>query len=163
LGAITVTVEADGLLQRDGATTTRPSTSTSTASASHCCPTPACSAHPDRPGGARTGKPDGDRLREGQTEADWASLGKQFPGMTLTLFTDDIDATVAQLTERGVDLLKPVRRAPWGIQTAGRPLRQRLRHPATKRGARSRCGGVPGRTVRLDQNDAIRCANGGGP
>ncbi|MBX6722416.1 MAG: VOC family protein [Dactylosporangium sp.] len=51
------------------------------------------------------------------TEADWARLGKQFPGMTLTLFTDDIEATVAQLKANGVELLEPVRRAPWGIQT----------------------------------------------
>lgn len=57
-------------------------------------------------------------FEKAQTKADWARLGKQFPGMTLTLFTDDIDATVAQLTERGVKLLEPVRRAPWGTQTA---------------------------------------------
>lgn len=51
------------------------------------------------------------------TEADWARLGKQFPNMTLTLFTDDIEVTVAQLKANGVELLEPVRRAPWGIQT----------------------------------------------
>ncbi|WP_022882959.1 VOC family protein [Gryllotalpicola ginsengisoli] len=51
------------------------------------------------------------------TEEDWARLGKQFPGMTLTLFTDDIDETVARLKQNGVQLVEPVRKAPWGTQT----------------------------------------------
>ncbi len=51
------------------------------------------------------------------TEADRARLGKQFPGMTLTLFADDIEATVDRLRANGVELVEPVRRAPWGIQT----------------------------------------------
>jgi catechol 2,3-dioxygenase-like lactoylglutathione lyase family enzyme len=56
-------------------------------------------------------------FEQATTDEDWARLGKQFPGMTLTLFTDDIDVTVAGLEQRGVRLLEPVRRAPWGTGT----------------------------------------------
>jgi catechol 2,3-dioxygenase-like lactoylglutathione lyase family enzyme len=55
-------------------------------------------------------------FEQAQTAEDRARLGKQFPGMTLTLFSDDLDTTVAALAAAGVTIVEPVRTAPWGKQ-----------------------------------------------
>src|SRR3954453_23444892 len=44
-------------------------------------------------------------FEKAQTKEDWARLGKQFPGMTLTLCSDDVESAVVKLEKAGVRIV----------------------------------------------------------
>lgn len=55
-------------------------------------------------------------FEKAKTAEDKARLGKQFTGMTLTIFVDDLDQTAAKMKEAGVVFVEEPNDAPWGKQ-----------------------------------------------
>jgi catechol 2,3-dioxygenase-like lactoylglutathione lyase family enzyme len=61
-------------------------------------------------------------FEEAKTAEDKARLGKQFTGMTLTIFVDDLDKTTTEMKKNGVEFVEEPSIAPWGKQAVIKDL-----------------------------------------